>query len=138
MSEESGVLLVAGFCDDWSVALRGIRAVRLARRLVTAFEGASGLVVHQTKSKFIPNRIMTSAERRALLSAWPRAVTTQQQVTLGTALGHGVQVSQFIRGGGVKLAPAPAYPGKAPLRRAHESPKPSLIVLARRRSRSRS
>ena len=92
-----GVRAVFGFCDDWEVSLVGIRTVRRIRALVESFERASGQVVHRDKSRWFACRRLTTAGRRALRNAWPEASIENKVVVLGTLLGHGVTIIDFIK-----------------------------------------
>ena len=69
----SGVVCVKGFCCDVQVMVKGIRAINGVSRLVEKIEEASGLFIHRTESKLIPNREMTRVERHCLDKAWPGA-----------------------------------------------------------------
>ena len=93
-----GVSHVLGFCDDWNVALKGIRAVRQLRMHVQNFENASGLKVHRTKSTFLSNRQMSSSERHSLRSAWPDVQIVEKCKSLGTPIGHGVAICDLFAG----------------------------------------
>ena len=63
--------------------------------LVREFEAASGQSIHRTKTKWIPNRTLTSQERSALHVAWPNATIAERDIVLGTPFGHGVGTNDF-------------------------------------------
>lgn len=63
--------------------------MRCVMGLVKDFEQGSGLVIHRTKSKFIPNRNMSATERRTLNSVWEGASVADQAVCLGAPIGRG-------------------------------------------------
>ena len=94
ISLAANVLFVKGFCDDFQSLVRGIRAVRAVLSKVKEFEAASGLAIHRTKSKFIPNRIMTQSEKRSLQSIWSDANIVDRTVSLGMPIGRGVPSSE--------------------------------------------
>lgn len=86
----SNVHFVKGFCDDFQTLVRGIGAIRKILQLVHEFEAASGSSIHRTKTKFIPNRNLTTSERRCLVRVWPDANVVDQTISLGIPIGRGV------------------------------------------------
>ena len=96
MSLLSGVQNVCGFCDDWSISVSNLVAVKDIHSLVRMFEQCSGQQVHRTKSVWITSREMTQAERNELEDAWPNAVTVLTQKFLGVPFGHGVTRQDFF------------------------------------------
>ena len=79
---------MCGFCDDWAAAVQSIRAIRVIHSLVQEFEKASGLVVHKTKLKFIPSRILTQGECLEMDQVWLGASIARNVKFPGAQLGH--------------------------------------------------
>ena len=90
-----GVLQVLGFCDDWQTSFAGLRPIRRIAQLVREFEQASGAMIHKEKTKWLPNRNLTSPEQTTLRQIWPGAAITQREIVLGTPIGHTVQTKEF-------------------------------------------
>ena len=99
ISISSGVIFANGFRDDFQSLVRGIRAVRSVMGLVKDFEQGSGLVIHRTKSKFIPIRNMSATERRTLNNAWEGASVADQAVRLGAPVGRGTTTDDMSERG---------------------------------------
>ena len=51
---------------------------------------AGGLAIHRTKSKSLPNRDMSTTEKRSLNRAWADANVVKWTISLGTPIGRGV------------------------------------------------
>ena len=95
LSTTPGVRKVFGFCDDWEASITGLAPVSRVHSLVREFEAASRQSIHRTKTKWIPNRKLTSQERSVLHVVWPNATIAERDIVLGIPFGHGVGTNDF-------------------------------------------